>query len=52
LDANDSSKTAPIAPAKQEGADEDLTATSLEKKTQSAGLGFRVVVEYADPEAE
>jgi len=52
LDATDSSATAPIAPAKQEGADEDLTATSLEKKTQSAGLSFRVLVEYAAPELE
>lgn len=52
LDATDSSKTSPIAPARQKGADETLTATSLEKKTQSAGLGFRVVVEYAASEAE
>ncbi len=52
LDAADRSETAPIAPAKQEGVDESLTATSLEKKTQSAGLSFRVVVEFSAPEME
>lgn len=52
LDAADSSATAPIAPAIQAGENQSLTVTSLDKKTQSAGLGFRVLVEVASPEAK
>jgi len=52
LDAAASGATAPIAPATQSGEDQTLTATSLDKATQSAGLGFRVLVEITSPEAK
>lgn len=52
LDTTDSSATAPIAPAAQSDRNQSLTVTSLDKKTQSAGLGFRVLLEVASAESE
>jgi len=52
LDTADTDSTAPIVPAIQSGEDQTLTATSLDKETQSAGLGFRVLVEITSPEAK